>query len=50
MLVYAQENDCTIAGWNVQFDVQWLIAYGLEDEFFYSQRDVDDIGDCVGTA
>lgn len=34
MLIYAQENDCTIAGWNVQFDVQWLIAYGLEDEVF----------------
>jgi DNA polymerase I-like protein with 3'-5' exonuclease and polymerase domains/KaiC/GvpD/RAD55 family RecA-like ATPase len=34
MLVYAQENDCTIAGWNVQFDVQWLIAYGCEEEVF----------------
>jgi hypothetical protein len=34
MLTYAQENDCTIAGWNVQFDIQWLIAYGLEEEVF----------------
>jgi len=34
MLVYAQENDCTIVGWNTTFDISWLIAYGLEDEVF----------------
>lgn len=34
LLEQAIANDQTLVGWNVQFDVQWLIAYGLEDLVF----------------
>jgi hypothetical protein len=30
-LLRAIENDWTIVGWNVTFDIQWLIAYGCGD-------------------
>lgn len=31
MLEYAIEHKLKVVGWNIQFDVQWLLAYGLED-------------------
>lgn len=31
MLEFAIETKRTIIGWNVVFDIQWLLAYGLED-------------------
>lgn len=31
MLVWAVENKVTLVGWNVVFDIMWLLAYGLED-------------------
>lgn len=31
MLDYAIEHGNTIVGWNIVFDIQWLIAYGLGD-------------------
>lgn len=31
-LVECQEKDQTIVGWNVMFDIAWLLAYGLGDE------------------
>jgi len=31
MLKYAIATKQYIVGWNVQFDIQWLIAYGLEE-------------------
>lgn len=31
MLQYAIDNKLTIIGWNVVFDIQWLVAYGLYD-------------------
>lgn len=34
MLTFAIKERRTIVGWNVQFDIQWLIAYGLEDLVF----------------
>lgn len=34
MLDFAIQEKRTIVGWNVQFDIQWLIAYGLEDLVF----------------
>lgn len=32
--VTARENKWTIVGWNIQFDIQWLIALGLEEDVF----------------
>lgn len=34
MLEHAIETGRTICGWNVQFDIQWLLAHGLEDLVF----------------
>lgn len=31
ILEHCAANDITIVGWNIAFDVAWLIAYGLED-------------------
>jgi DNA polymerase I-like protein with 3'-5' exonuclease and polymerase domains len=31
-LTYAIEHNLTIVGWNVAFDISWLIAYGFEHE------------------
>lgn len=31
MLRHAIDNKLTICGWNTVFDIQWLMAYGLED-------------------
>lgn len=32
MLDHAIENNLTIVGWNVPFDISWLLAYGLEEK------------------
>lgn len=34
MLRYAIENKLTVCGWNTVFDIQWLLAYGLEELVF----------------
>lgn len=34
MLEYAIQHDIPIVGWNVVFDISWLLAYGLEDLVF----------------
>jgi len=31
MLRHAIDNKLTVCGWNVIFDIQWLMAYGLTD-------------------
>jgi hypothetical protein len=34
MLRYAADNNVAILGWNIVFDISWLIAYGFEDLVF----------------
>ena len=34
MLQFALDQKRTICGWNVQFDIQWLLALGLDDLVF----------------
>jgi DNA polymerase I-like protein with 3'-5' exonuclease and polymerase domains len=34
MLEYAIKTNKTIVGWNVVFDIQWLLSYGLEELVF----------------
>lgn len=37
MLRHAIDNKLTICGWNTVFDIQWLLAYGLEDLVFQAR-------------